>query len=109
MIWGSNAAHGFGCGGVRTHTAASSAGYCCQPYKLFSAAYDGCRECVRASIEDELVDPRVESPQGTNALDWALQGAASDRETNWVQGYLEARGVRRCGAGRLDRPRAPKK
>ena len=82
---------GIGCG--LSHTAACSPDHLCQPYKLFSAAHDGCRECVRAYVEDDLVNPRVQSQSGRNALSWALWGAANEKDTSRVQGYLEALGV----------------
>jgi hypothetical protein len=83
---------GIGCGSL--HDAACSPYHFRQPYKLFSAAFDGCRDCVRAYIEDELLDPNVRSESGEfNALSWALAGASKGQDANWVQGFLEARGV----------------
>ena len=77
----------------RVHEAACSSEHANQPCRLFSAAHDGCRECVRRYIEEDGVDPREASHSGRNALLWALWGAANEKNTAWVQGYLEARGV----------------
>ena len=76
----------------RSHNAACSADYSGQPYLLFSAAHDGCRECVRRYIEDDGINPGATSQSGRNALLWAVWGAGNQKDTSWVQGYLEARG-----------------
>jgi hypothetical protein len=83
---------GFGCG--RPHQAACSPYHNDDKYAFFSAAHDGCCLCVPAYIEQKHLDPRVQSQTGDfNALSWARTGAADGRDTNWVQGYLEAHGV----------------
>ena len=77
----------FGCGQIHEEP-------CCQPFKLLFAAFAGCRECVRASVEREHVDPAMLLLRGEcNVLAWAVWGAAEGHDTAWVQGYLAGKGA----------------
>ena len=62
-------------------------------YRFFSAAFAGCRWCVQWYVRNGL-DPAIESDSRShNALDWAVFGHQQGQQTDWVAGFLVAKGV----------------
>jgi len=64
-------------------------------YKYFSAAYDGCLQCVEAALTDREVGVADLSYSGAyNALSWAEFGEQEgQKDTAAVQSFLKARGL----------------
>jgi hypothetical protein len=60
---------------------------CSHPWQLWFAAYEGCKDCARASMED--------APFQHNyiAACFAMWGAEASYDTMWVQGYFAGKGV----------------
>jgi len=75
------------------HTKACNVANTGPKYQFFSAAFAGCRWCVQWYVQNGL-DPAIESDSRShNALDWAVFGHEQGQQTDWVAGFLVAKGV----------------
>jgi len=90
---------------LASHDACVLPGLQGQPCELSLAAYNGCSICVQRLLDVEQVNPHIREEEqeeaGFNALAWARWGAAQGKATSWVQGFLEARGVKMSGDEQL--------
>ena len=91
----------------QSHTRACDPAHAGQPYKFFSAAFAGCRRCVRRFTE-EGGDPAAQSKgRRHNALDWATFGKAEGEDADWVIGFLDGKGLKRTTRVKVDDVQEP--
>ena len=67
---------------------------CSHPWLLLFAAYDGCKDCARASMEDaHLVPTPLRGFYNYISACFAMSGAEASYDTMWVQGFFAGKGV----------------